>query len=160
MGVCGCSDATPVVSGDDPVLVDQCQPGGTNGGHRWQDLYACYFGPSGQASCAARSGCHGASIDGGPGDLGSKASSFVCGPSVDACWQGMTKNGPVPKGGTADWTTTTLYVRLAKPDGSGNMPRMPCALADQVLCPASFVFQRADLDRIAAWIQVDNAADN
>jgi hypothetical protein len=142
-GICACSDATHVVSGGDPLVVDGCQPGGTNGGHRWQDLYACYFGPSGQASCGSRSGCHGAADQ-----LGSKASSYVCGPSADACWQGITK-GQVPKGGAPDWTKVPLYNTLRKPDGSGTMPRM-----------STFVFQQADLDRIGAWIQDDKAADD
>jgi hypothetical protein len=34
-----------------------CGADGGNGGERWQDLYACYFGPSGAASCTFSAGC-------------------------------------------------------------------------------------------------------
>jgi hypothetical protein len=141
MALVGCVSATETVTGETPLLVDPCQTGGVNAGNRWQDLYACYFGPSGQASCGSRNGCHGA-----PDQLGARASSFVCGPTAEACWRGMTA-GIVPAGGTPDGSPVTakqtvLYGTLRKSDGSGLMP-----------LNSPYVFQPADLARIADWLE-------
>jgi hypothetical protein len=143
--VVACSDASPTVTGGEPLVADTCRSGGPNGGHRWQDMYACYFGPSGTASCGARSGCHGSASE-----LGTKLSGFLCGTSADACWQGMMRSQIVPSGGTPDATQVHLLkVTLRKSDGTGTMPKS-----------SSFVFQPEDLARISAWIQDDKAAND
>jgi hypothetical protein len=140
MALFGCVSATETVTGETPLLVDPCQGGGANAGNRWQDLYACYFGPSGQASCGSRNGCHGA-----PDQLGARASNFVCGPTAEACWNGVTA-AFIPKGGLTDAgitaKETVLYGTLRKSDGTGLMP-----------LNSTYVFQPADLVRIADWIE-------
>jgi hypothetical protein len=144
LAACGCSDATGVVRGGELLLVDPCAAGSTSSS--WQDLYTCFFGPTGKASCSAQGTCHGAD-----GQTGSLSSGFVCGTSKDACWQGMTQGtcGPssrppcpiVPPGGTANFKPTGLYRNLHKTDGSGNMPQ-----------DGSYAFTPGDLARIAKWI--------
>jgi hypothetical protein len=113
-----------------------CQPTGVHGGHRWQDLYNCYFGPRGNVACGSAASCHGQSSD--PGAL---ASHFVCGPTSDACWQSLTTLTVPPDGGS-DPTMARLYAVLCKSDGSGIMPQG---------CPERLL--TGDLARIAAWIQ-------
>lgn len=165
LALVACSDATGGVQGGQPLAIDPCQASLASGsGHRWQDLYACYFGPTGKASCASQGICHGA-----PDQLGAQFSSFVCGPSKDACWQGMTAAGSiVPAGGTKDGTETILYGSLRKQDGSGLMPCSPVItpLPDggaNTTCGGSaagnYVFTPDDLARIVAWIQ-EGAQDN
>lgn len=116
-----------------------CQADGGNGGHRWQDLYACYFGPVGVASCGSMAQCHGT-----PDDTGSLSSGgFVCSPTDQTgCWQSMT-SVLVPAGSAASPTMTQLYFALRKTDGTGSMP----------LIPLSLVFQTGDMARIEAWIE-------
>jgi hypothetical protein len=116
----------------------QCAPAGSHGGHRWQDLYACYFGGTGVAACGAMTGCHSNAED--EGTQGSNG--FVCDP-VDggACWQNMTSL-LVPDGSASDPVDSLLYTALRKTDGTGSMP----------LVPMSLVFQTGDMSRITAWI--------
>jgi hypothetical protein len=150
----GCSDAPSSVHGGDPlfeagtaaltqeggsgVATPECQPGAAHGGHRWQDLYACFFGPSGGATCGVQGGaCHGGASGAGVAASG----GFICGQTQDACWMGMTST-IVPSGSASNPKGTRLYVALRKPDGSGLMP-----------AASSFVFQSDDLARIASWIQ-------
>jgi hypothetical protein len=142
-----CSDATGVVSGGQPLVIgppDPCADGGTSSS--WTDLYTCFFGPTGKASCSAQGTCHG-----DPSQTGALSSGFVCGTSKDACWQGMTQGTCnastippcpiVPAGGTASFKSTGLYNNLAKVGGGGNMPQN-----------GSYLFTQADLARIAQWI--------
>jgi hypothetical protein len=162
----GCSDATGTVHGGDALVVDPCTASlaENGGGHRWQDLYTCYFGPTGKASCAAQGICHGSASQ-----LGAQFSTFVCGPSKDACWQGMTAPGSiVPMGGTMDGTQTILYGSLRKPDNTGLMPCSPVEtpLPDggtNTTCGSAangnYTFTTDDLARITAWIQ-EGAQDN
>jgi hypothetical protein len=123
----GCGDATPNVQGGDPLFADSCSPGGAHSGNGWGDLYACYFGPTGKASCGGQTQCH--STDAG---TGAGATYFVCGPSQEACWQGMSKVNPV-----------LLHGALRHSDGTGGlMPKY-----------SSVGFTPADLARIEAWLQ-------
>jgi hypothetical protein len=114
---------------------------------RWQDLYAAYFGPAGQASCSQLPGsCHRASAD-----LGVSPSGFVCGTTSDACWEGMTEGQPghtslVPPGVT-DATQTPLWAALYKgaPAGGAASNNMPQNL--------TYTFSASDLAKIQEWIR-------
>jgi hypothetical protein len=138
------SDGGPLDSGSDAPPDDggllnattDCQPAGAHGGHRWQDLYACYFGPTGNVSCGSAAGCHSQSSD-----QGSIASNFVCNPTSDACWQSLTTSIVAPDA-ASDPTMARLYSVLCKSDGSGAMPQG---------CPTRLL--TGDLARVAAWIQ-------
>jgi hypothetical protein len=79
----GC-DASGSVQGGQSLLPDPCAA--TDGGHTWSDLYICYFGPQGKASCTAQGSCHG-----NASQTGASTSGFVCGASKEACWRGMTQ---------------------------------------------------------------------
>jgi hypothetical protein len=134
------SDAGDPGTGDDGSdaahLPPVCVPGGAHSGSRWQDLYSCYFGPTGIANCALNSSCH--------INDPSAAGAWVCGPSSDACYQGAISSGVVPDGGAMDPTMTTFYTALRTSDGfGGTMP----------LQPADVSFTPADMMRIATWIQ-------
>jgi hypothetical protein len=116
-------------------------------GTRWQDLYASYFGTTGQASCSQKPGaCHGVASD-----LGVSTSGFVCGMTSDECWQGITHSIDghpalvVP--GTTDATGTPLWAALYKgaPSGGAASNNMPQSL--------SYMFSPTDLARIQAWIE-------
>ena len=131
-----CGDANPTVQGGDPIYVDPvmvaCSNGGPHSGNRWQDLFYCYFGPMGAASCGGQgSACHGT-----PDGLGVAASGgLVCPPVSDPtpCWQKI--HGTI--GGSG------LYVTVCKFDhSSGTMPK-----------GCTYLFQESDLARIQAWIQ-------
>lgn len=127
------ADAAPfdpdAVSSDLPPA---CQPMGANGGSRWQDLYACYFGQTGIANCALNTGCH---VTGGGGAL-----YWVCDMTSDSCWQGMTTTIIA---GVTDPADTALYAGLRKLDGTGDMP----------VTPGTLVFTNGDLARISTWIE-------
>jgi hypothetical protein len=163
LALMACSDATGGVPGGEPLAVDPCAASLASGsGHRWQDLYTCYFGPSGKASCASQGVCHGA-----PDQAGAQLSGFVCGPSRDACWQGITPIASLLPHST-DGTQTVLYGSLRKQDGTGLMPCTPISrsLPDggtTTTCGTSsagnYVFTPDDLARIVAWIQ-EGAQDN
>ncbi len=141
-GVDATEDAGPLVYLD---AGPACAPDGGHGGSRWQDLYACYFGPSGVAGCGTMADCHGSASDDGALSSG----GFVCSPTdVTACWQSAIAS-IVPEGGAPDPTSTLLYVSLRKSDGTGSMP----------LVPMSLVFQTGDMARIAAWV-TSGAANN
>jgi hypothetical protein len=139
----GRSITVPVVDSgppDDGGLFDasaDCQPGGARGGHRWQDLYACYFGPTGNVSCGSATGCHSIATD-----RGALTSHFVCNPTSSACWQSLTTAMLLVTDGGIDPTTARLYTVLCKSDGSGLMP---------LDCPSRL--WSGDMARIAAWIQ-------
>lgn len=138
-------DSAPDGPPDDGGLFNptsECQPGGAHGGHRWQDLYACYFGPTGNVSCGATAGCHTQASD-----QGTKASNFLCGPTSSACWQSLSA-WLLPTDAATVPTMTLLYTVLCKSDGSGLMPRF---------CPVRL--WSGDMARIAAWIQ-EGAANN
>ncbi|MGA7119329.1 MAG: hypothetical protein WBY94_04485 [Polyangiaceae bacterium] len=141
----GCSDAPDTVTGGDPLTVDPCQSGGANSGNRWQDLYACYFGPSGPGSCGGLgSSCHASSTSTG-------GVFFVCGQSADECWNGLIAKGVVPDGGATDPTMTELYLALHKEGVTGaplnNMPRSP-----SVDMP-TYTFSKPVIAQISQWIQ-------
>lgn len=148
-------DATGVERGGDPLVVDPCDA--TNGGHTWQDLYICYFGPTGKAGCAGTAQCHG-----DPSQAGAitPPGFFVCGATRESCWYGMTHancpDAALP--GTCraavtgtDATSTVLWGRLRGASGPGahNMPNSSGA----------YTFTSDDLARISAWIQ-EGAQDN
>jgi hypothetical protein len=129
------SDALP----DDGGLLNaspDCQPSGAHGGHRWQDLYNCYFGPTGNVSCGSVTGCHHLS-----GDPSAIASHFVCNPTSDACWQSLTTSSALSSA-PSDPTMALFYIVLCKSNGSGVMPQG---------CPLRLL--TGDLARITAWMQ-------
>lgn len=142
----GCADANPSVSGGDPTYVDAvmtaCTTGGAHSGSRWQDLYYCYFGPTGVATCGGQgSGCHGT-----PNALGVAASGgVVCAPSSDPtpCWQKI--NATIGGAG--------LVGILCKTDGTGLMPK------GTQLMGCAYRFSPSDLARVQAWVQ-QGAPDN
>jgi hypothetical protein len=172
--LCGCADATGSVSGGGPLL---STPDAGGAGDTWTDLYADFFGPAGQASCTAQTGCHGLASE-----SGAQISGFVCGNSKDACWSGMTIGIPADAGGifppivtagASDPTKTQLYQALHQPAAStsntlcaaaGGNPgfacNMPCGNSTSCTAQgATYTFTSDDLARISAWIQ-QGAQDN
>jgi hypothetical protein len=116
-----------------------CDDAGDRGdGSTFSDLYRDFFGPTGLASCGARSICH------VPGGTGAQTSGgYVCAPDQATCWATMTRS-IVPDGGTSAAEGTTLYMALRKAPptpGSGPMPRN-----------SAFAFCPNDLERIKTWI--------
>jgi hypothetical protein len=168
----GCTDATGSVSGGTPLL--PAEEAGS-GGVTWTSLYGDFFGPTGQASCTSQSVCHGAA-----NQAGAEVSGFVCGPTKEACWQGMTQGiaadaggffcpivcvGTCTQTGSACPSTPadqSLYQDIHKAEGgSGQLNNMPCGGNTQT-CPASgasYTFTSDDLTRISTWIQ-QGAQDN
>jgi hypothetical protein len=131
------ADAGPTA--DAAAAGDYCAEAGSRGdGAAFSDLYRDFFGPSGQASCSARSICH------VPGGTGAQTSGgYVCAPDEASCWASMTST-IVPEGGSTTPDQTTLYraLRKAPPTpGSGPMPRN-----------STFAFCPDDLARIRTWI--------
>jgi hypothetical protein len=163
MASLGCSDASGGIQGGDPLfsvaVVDagaldddsgsiasaSCQDAG-NTGSRWQDLYACYFGPTGVGAGGCGSPGSGGLTCHGVGGAGT--AFFTCPPMSDPtpCWTGMMN---VASGGTSDPTMTTLYNGLRKPEAIDMM----MTINNMPLVPTSVVFQPADLERIKAWIK-------
>jgi hypothetical protein len=126
----------------DLVLPDNCNDGGANAGSRWQDLYACYFGTSGVASCAGTQGmCHGDSTG-----MGAQSSGFVCPPGDSMACQ-MNMNSVLISGQPPKQTYLWGVLRQAV---------VPLDLCDQGNCmpkvPSTIVFGPDDMARIAAWI--------
>jgi hypothetical protein len=167
VSLAGC-DASGSVQGGDPLEPDPCAA--TDGGHTWSDLYACYFGPTGQASCSGQGTCHG-SCSG----TGALTSGFVCGGTKESCYLAIMQPNccgqitsdagaeaaaaecaasfppVVPQGGASDPTTTTLWTALRGVDpkkvvGLHNMPFTSTP-------GQGYTFSAADLDRISAWIE-------
>jgi hypothetical protein len=126
----------------DLTLPANCGDGGTNSGIRWQDLYACYFGPSGVASCAGTAGnCHGEATG-----VGAEISGFNC-PVGDStgCLMGMEGYGLFAAG--QDPQTTTLFSVLRQ-NSSDTCPGNTC----MPLEPMDLVFGPDDMARIGSWI--------
>ncbi|HZU82343.1 MAG TPA: hypothetical protein VE987_05485 [Polyangiaceae bacterium] len=121
------SDAADAADEPLPMLTGDCLPGGARGGSRWQDLYACYFGPTGITNCALTGECHG--VDGGANYI------WECDPTPDACWQGIQSLV------TATTPSGQLYPNLRKNGGTGNMPLVP-----------PYTFSVDDLNRIVSWL--------
>jgi hypothetical protein len=119
-----------------PHLPPSCIAGGSHSGNRWQDLYACYFGPTGIANCALNSSCHVAGS--------SAATTWTCGSTSDSCYQGMISASLVPDGGATSAMMTLLYGSLRTSDGFGGV--MP-------LDPPDVAFTPDDMMRLATWIQ-------
>jgi hypothetical protein len=121
------------------ALPDYCAEAGPRGdGATFADLYRDFFGPTGLASCSARSICH---VSGG---MGMQVSGgYQCAPDQATCWTSMTST-IVPEGGSMTPEQTTLYLVLRKAPptpGSGPMPRN-----------SAFAFCPDDLARIRTWI--------
>jgi hypothetical protein len=162
----GC-DATGELKGGESLTADPCPH---DAGSTWTDLYGCYFGPGGVASCSALGYCHGGARDPGGG-----GESFVCGPTKDTCWQGITNTfqtcgfdgGPFWDSGAASaaWVVTWLrQVPSAYPPGTLNL-LMPCNATFPTTAPGAvpapqclpsagreYTFTPADMARINAWI--------
>jgi hypothetical protein len=117
-----------------------CLDGGTHTGSTWDDLYTCYFGPTGPISCAgANSMCH--------ADMPSLGGGYwVCGLTKDSCYTGMTGYSTLsPQNGSQDPTMNGLYTVLC---GSGSdLAAMPLG------CSHPQTLLADDFTRIAAWIQ-------
>lgn len=133
----------PMMTADGGVLLchPAAKPVGT--GHTWVDLYQDYFGPSGGANCGKNPGaCHGS-----VSDKGAAASNFVCPPTRDDCYTGMTKGirSTSPSNvasGVAPQNTILIQI-LRNADGSGgSMPKSP-------VCS----FDTNDFQRITDWIK-------
>jgi hypothetical protein len=152
LGLSGCSDGSAAMPGVDPgkppvdagaeeaAVADYCAEAGSRGdGATFSDLYRDFFGPTGQASCSARSICH------VPGGSGMQTSGgYECYPDETGCWVSMTST-IVPEGGSSTPGQTTLYLALRKAPptpGSGPMPRN-----------SAFAFCPDDLVRIRTWIE-------
>ena len=134
------AQGTPDEAGaTDSGAPDYCAEAGSRGsGAAFSDLYRDFFGPSGQASCSARSICH---VPGGTGMQ--TAGGYECYPDEPGCWASMTST-IVPDGGSMTPEDTTLYRALRKAPpipGSGPMPRN-----------STFAFCPDDLARIRSWI--------
>lgn len=126
---------------EEVAVVDPCADAGGRGeGSTFADLYRDFFGPTGLASCSARSICH------VPGGTGMQTSGgYQCAPDEPTCWASMIASTVVPEGGSATPEQTTLYLVLRKAPptpGSGPMPRN-----------SAFAFCPADLARITTWIE-------
>jgi hypothetical protein len=133
----GVTDAGTGDGGSDAAhLPAPCVAGAAHSGNRWQDLYACYFGPAGIANCSLKSTCHVA----GPNAAG----FWTCGTTLDSCYQGLISSSIVPDGGMMDPTMTVFYSSLRTTDGfGGTMPYEPADVA----------FTPDDMMRIGAWIK-------
>jgi len=124
----------------------------------WTYLYDCYFGPLGLANCSAQSQCH-ASIDGLGAQLGY---GFVCGPTSDTCWKGMTLTSApalVPKV-VPDPTKTFLYTALHKTTGTPATlaNNMPLESPGNPTIPA-YTFTPAELACIVDWMKAGAKED-
>jgi hypothetical protein len=155
----GCTNATGNIQGGEYILpvIDagttsvvipdltlpaNCNDGGMNAGIRWQDLYACYFGPSGVASCAGSVGnCHGETMG-----AGAVISGFTC-PPADAtgCLMGMESINLFAAGQAP---TMTTFFSVLRQDPSNSCPNEAC----MPLEPQTVVFGPDDMARIGAWI--------
>jgi hypothetical protein len=144
----GVAEAAPVQVAD-LVLPDGCSDGGANAGARWQDLYACYFGTSGVASCAGSPGnCHGAA-----GDPGAGFSNFTCPPGDSmGCWMGMST--VLVSGQPADTTILLGVLRqtVTTTDFCTQGACMPKT-------PQSIVFGPDDVARISSWVNAGATND-
>jgi hypothetical protein len=162
----GCSEATGSVQGGDLEVVDTetkaaCAPDASN---TWPNLYACYFGPNANATCAGQNTCHGSISDLG-GQFG-----FVCGDTAESCYDGVTTfpwklrtddagamvivksdAGPVGSAGKLEGALG-VEVFLRAPGAASGF--MPCNNVND-LCESqgrAYGFTKADIARINAWI--------
>jgi hypothetical protein len=168
----GC-DATGSAQGGDPLQASAC---GADAGNTWTDLYACYFGPTGKASCSAQGTCHNDCTG-----TGALTSGFVCGGTKESCYLGITTPnccgtntsppsdsgagdgaadaGPieastacvgfsllVPAGGSSDPAGTTLETALRGAPGVG-LHNMPNPN------DPTYTFTAEDIARISDWIR-------
>jgi hypothetical protein len=98
--ISGCSDATGAVHGGEPLLVsdaaDPCANLDTPD-PKWKDLYACYFAPGKQASCAGLDECHSSKSDRGVTleRQENYCPQFHCGSQQD-CYEGFVNFNTVP----------------------------------------------------------------
>lgn len=124
----------------------------------WTYLYACYFSTSSPhtGGCSAQgTSCHGS------GGFGASESGFVCGPTSDTCWHGITSASfgfgvsvQLKDGGAA--TDTNLLIALhsksTQPVGTtGN--NMPLKSLDAVPPESSYLFTSDDLACINGWVK-------
>ena len=144
----GCGDASPDLNGGDPLFTDACAKGGANSGSTWTDLYACYFGPTGKASCGGQDQCHVAST------TTAARVYFVCGPDKDACWQGLMQGVAKIKADAGIDPTQGEFYQSLHVEGTTPEP-----LSNNMPYNSSFGFTSDDLARIAAWLQ-QGAPDN
>jgi len=154
-----CADAEGTIQGGERLVVDPCDA--TDGGHRWSDLYTCFFGPTGRASCTAQGFCHGAMEQ-----TGATVSNYVCGANKFDCWQGIQAIA-IPIDNSP--THSVLYAALrksadtTKSSAANNMPCNPLTLqlpdgGTRAGCQPypntgrAYTFSQDDLSRITAWI--------
>jgi hypothetical protein len=159
----GCSEATGSLKGGELLVVDPESNAAcaADAGATWPNLYACYFGPNGQATCAGQNACHGSFDDPG-GSLG-----FVCGDTPDSCYKGFTTypwrqrtndaGDLVVVTGDAGAVASAKAVELNL-RGPGLAGQMPCDLTLAGGIPTcdtqgrAYGFSSADIARINAWI--------
>lgn len=163
-----CSNATDDVVGGEPlpVIASMAQCSATGAAcSTWTYLYNCYFGPTGAAGCSAQGVCHAST-----GGLGYLSSGFLCGPTADTCWKGMT-GVTVPTGNpilvrTSSGGATNAYLLATlhkstvpnPPPGvteaADNMPLMNV----DTQAPAA-TFMPSDLECIAGWTKAGAPED-
>jgi hypothetical protein len=139
-------DTTPpqfkVCGGSDDAGAD------AGGSSAYTDLYRDLFGPTSTANCS-NTACHGS-----PDGAGTKATTFLCPGDAKQCRQGMIDYGLVslerdPAAPEKSALIGVLRQCSDRGDVVGIMPQQP----------RSYVFSRASLDRIEAWIR-QGAPDN
>lgn len=124
-------------------------PAPCNGsGTTWTDLYRDIFGPTGGASCALRSNCHGPNGSGATSNAGIKCFD------QKGCRQSLFDKNMVTADDAKAPEKSNLVageLRQRMPDGtlSGSMPQEP----------ADYIFSDMCLQRIEQWIR-DGAPDN
>jgi hypothetical protein len=166
LAVVACTNATGHVEGGDLLIADPCAPGAAA---TWTNLYTCYWGPTGAASCTAQTSCHG-----GSQELGSTTTGFVCA-DKDSCWSSMTQmgTGGLPPilclstagctSGVTSYEDTQLWGGLHQAGSPPTLDNMPCgnplAVPSCTPAEAKYTFSTYDLDQISTWIQ-GGAQDN
>jgi hypothetical protein len=82
-----CGNAPGNVNGGTPLFAPpiDCSPTSPDCGS-WKHIYACYFG----GDSPIDGGCGGAQCHSDSGGQGATTSGFICGPTPDTCWTGLT----------------------------------------------------------------------
>jgi hypothetical protein len=155
----GCSDATGELRGGQSLYVDPCPQ---DAGHTWTDLYGCYFGPSGKASCSALSECHGSKSN----MLGNGGGFIVLGHTKESAYEGFTRYAVPPDAGPMPVQGATNVVMFLRTSAGGFMPCNGSVIAGTFTCNIdstipgnAYTFTPADMDRINTWIN-EGAQDN
>jgi hypothetical protein len=89
MALVGCDASGSTQGGTLLAETGSCSAG--NLSPTWTNLYECYFGPSGKASCAGQGICHVTPnvTNASSLDLATGSTYWVCGGTRESCWQGV-----------------------------------------------------------------------